>query len=252
MAETIVAGNWKMHTTVKEAVALVSAMKPGLETIQGVRKVVCPPFVSLATVHDLLAQSDIGLGAQNMHYEDQGAYTGEVSPAMLADLCEFVIVGHSERRQYFGETDETVNLKVKAALRHGLRPILCVGERLDEREEGKAGQVVTTQLRRALDGVEDSAGLVVAYEPVWAIGTGRAATPETAQEMMALIRSILGEVYGPEAAAGVSLLYGGSVNPDNIAGFMAQRDVDGALVGGASLKADSFVDIVRQASLARG
>ena len=251
MTISIVAGNWKMNTTLREATSLVSEMKPRLDAVRGVRKVVCPPFVSLASVADLLRGSTISLGAQNMHHEDSGPYTGEVSPTMVAELCEYVVLGHSERRQHFGETDESVNLKVKAAVRVGLKPILCVGERLHERDEGRAEAVVERQLRGGLDGVEPVGGLVVAYEPVWAIGTGRAATPDVAQGMMANIRSVLASLYGGDTASDVPLLYGGSVNPANASDFMREPDIDGALVGGASLDADSFVEIVRAAAEAR-
>jgi triosephosphate isomerase len=251
MAISIVAGNWKMNTTLREATSLVSEMKPQLDDAQGVRTVVCPPFVSLASVADLLRGSTISVGAQNMHHEDSGAYTGEVSPLMAAELCEYVVLGHSERRQHFGETDESVNLKVKAAIRVGLKPILCVGERLDERDGGRAEALVERQLRGGLEGAETIGGLVVAYEPVWAIGTGRAATPDVAQDMMAHIRGVLTSLYGGSTASDVPLLYGGSVNAANASDYMKEPDIDGALVGGASLDADSFVEIVRAAVEAR-
>ena len=248
MTISIVAGNWKMNTTLREATHLVSKMKPRLDAVESVRKVVCPPFVSLASVAGLLRGSTISLGAQNMHHEDSGAYTGEVSPKMVAELCEYVVLGHSERRQHFGETDESVNLKVRAAFRVELKPILCVGEGLHERDEGRAEAVVESQLRGGLEGVETVGGLVVAYEPVWAIGTGRAATPDVAQGMMAIIRSVLASLYGRDTASDVPILYGGSVNPANASDFMREPDIDGALVGGASLDADSFVEIVRLAA----
>jgi triosephosphate isomerase len=251
MPTYIIAGNWKMNTTIQEAKALVTAMRPRLEAIGGVQKVVCPPFVSLAAVGEALRGSSIGLGAQNMHHEEKGAFTGEVSPAMLVGLCQYVILGHSERRQLFGEADDFINKKVKAALKAGLRPILCVGERLPEREEGRAEEVVEGQLRGSLAGIDAPGGLVVAYEPVWAIGTGRAATPDVARSMMAHIRRALSSLYGAQAASGVSLLYGGSVNPGNTSDFMRQKDIDGALVGGASLQADSFVEIVKKAAEAK-
>lgn len=254
----VIVGNWKMNTTIQEAKALVTTMKPRLEAISGVQKVVCPPFVSLAAVGEVLRGSSIGLGAQNMHHEEKGAFTGEVSPTMLAGLCQYVILGHSERRQLFGEADDFINKKVKAALKAGLRPILCVGERLPEREEGRAEEVVDGQLRGCLMGenrLQDVAigalGVVIAYEPVWAIGTGRAATPDIAQSMMARIRRTLSSLWGQEAANETSLLYGGSVNPGNITDFMRQNDINGALVGGASLQADSFVEIVKKAAEAK-
>lgn len=251
MPISIVAGNWKMNTSFQMAKELVSEMKPLVDTVEGVQAVVCPPFVYLASVAELLSGSTISLGAQNMHHEDQGAYTGEISAAMLAELCEFVILGHSERREHFGETDELVNKKVRSALGAGLRPILCVGERLDDRERDQAEAVVERQLRSGLDGIEAAGDLIAAYEPVWAIGTGRAATPDVAQAMMSHMRGILTSLYGGEAASGVSLLYGGSVNPENASDFMREPDIDGALVGGASLDADSFVEIVRRAAMAR-
>ncbi|MFH1560042.1 MAG: triose-phosphate isomerase [Chloroflexota bacterium] len=253
MPTPIVAGNWKMNTTLAEAVALASEMREALEAIRGVEKVVCPPFISLKAVKDVVEGTSIRVGAQNMHYEEKGAYTGEVSPGMLAGLCQYVILGHSERRQYFGETDAAVNRKIKAALGvglrpsvEGLRPILCVGERLEEREAGRAEEVVTGQLRGALDGVSSSDTLAVAYEPIWAIGTGIAATAEDAEAMMGAIRRTLTEMYGEAAAQEVPLLYGGSVTPANAAEYASQPNVNGALVGGASLNAVSFVEIARQ------
>ena len=246
----MVAGNWKMNTTPQEAAALASEMRPRLDAVPNVLKVVCPPFVSLAPVAEALRGSTVSLGAQNMHHQESGAYTGEVSGAMLSGLCQYVILGHSERRQLFGETDGSVNLKLRAALREGLRPILCVGEGLAARDEGRAEQVVDAQLRAGLDGVDVVGGLVVAYEPIWAIGTGRAATPGAAQAVMGSIRKTLEDLYGREDAAGVSLLYGGSVDPANAADFARQPDVDGALVGGASLEAASFVAIAQAVSSA--
>ena len=248
MPIVIVAGNWKMNTTVPEARALVTAMRDRLEAVEGVAKVLCPPFVSLSPVAEMLRESSVHVGAQNMHHEEKGAYTGEMSPAMLADLCRYVILGHSERRQHFGETDTGVNLKVKAALDAGLRPIVCVGEGLEERERGRAEQLVSGQIRASLADIQPSEGLVVAYEPVWAIGTGRAATPDVAQEMMSHIRRELAGLWGRDTANEVPLLYGGSVTPDNISDSMEQPDINGALVGGASLNADSFVEIVRLAA----
>ena len=187
----IIAGNWKMNTTVEQAVGLVREMQGELNTIEGVEKVLCPPFISLAAVEELLAGSALKLGAQNMYFEDKGAYTGEVSPLMLAGLCEYVILGHSERRQYFGESDELINRKVQAALKNGLKPILCVGERLEENEAGRTEEVVTRQVRADLVGIESPQGLVIAYEPIWAIGTGKAATGEQANTTIGLIRHIV-------------------------------------------------------------
>ena len=244
----LIAGNWKMNTTLDEAGKLVTAMRSGLDAIQGVEKVVCPPFISLAVVKETLKGSTVKLGAQNLHFEEKGAYTGEVSPLMLAGLCEFVIIGHSERRQYFGETDEVVNKKLRAALKVGLKPILCVGERLEQNEAGKTKEVVTGQVKAGLAGLDYSADMVIAYEPIWAIGTGRAATGAQANETIGLIRRQFAELYGKENAGKLRILYGGSVTADNISEFVAQDEIDGGLVGGASLKADQFVSIVRQTS----
>ena len=246
MPTPIVAGNWKMNTVVPEAIVLAAQMRDALDAVTGVEKVVCPPFVSLMAVQGLLDGASVKLGAQNMHHAEKGAFTGEVSPAMLAGLCQYVILGHSERRQLFGETDEVVNLKVQAAIEAGLRPILCVGERLDEREGGRAEEVVTRQLGGGLEGVSSVGTLAVAYEPVWAIGTGVAATGEIAEAVMTVIRSYLTDMYGENAARNVPLLYGGSVTPDNVAEFASQPNINGALVGGASLNAESFVEIAKR------
>ena len=242
----LIAGNWKMNTTVDEARQLVTGMRPGLDEIEGVEKVVCPPFISLAIVKELIKDSSIRLGAQNLYFEERGAYTGEVSPLMLAGLCEYVIIGHSERRQYFGETNEIVNRKLRAALKVGLKPILCVGERPGENETGKTKAAVTGQLKSALAGLAYPQNLVIAYEPIWAIGTGRAATSSQANETINLIRQQSTELYGEENTEKVRILYGGSVTADNIAEFLEQSEIDGALVGGASLKADQFLSIVKQ------
>jgi triosephosphate isomerase len=247
----LVAGNWKMNTTVAEGRALVEAMRADLEAVAGVERLICPPFVSLAPLHDLLAESPIRLGAQNMYCEPKGAFTGEVSPTMLAGLVDYVILGHSERRHVFGESDALINRKVQAALASGLRPILCVGETLAENEAGQTLQVVSRQLREDLAGVEDLEAVVLAYEPVWAIGTGRAATPEGANAVMADLRRLAGERHGAAAAAALRILYGGSVTPDNFPAFMAAPEIDGGLVGGASLNPDSFVALTRQAAAAR-
>jgi len=246
MRVPMIAGNWKMNTTVAEAVELVNEMRKGLDEIKGVEKVVCPPFVSLAAIKELIKGSSIKLGAQNLYFEEKGAYTGEVSPLMLAGLCEFVIIGHSERRQYFGETDEIVNKKIKAALKAGLKPILCIGERLEENEAGKTAEVVTGQLKSSLAGTDYPSGFIIAYEPVWAIGTGKAATGKQANETIGLIRRNISEMYGEQAAQDVRILYGGSVTAANTAEFMQQSEIDGALVGGASLRANEFLSIVRQ------
>ncbi len=244
----MIAGNWKMNTTISEATELVKAIRAGLDQIDSVDKVICPPFVSLTAVKELIKGSSIKLGAQNLYFEEKGAYTGEISPLMLAELCEFVIIGHSERRQYFHETDRVVNKKIRAALKTGLKPILCIGERLAENEAGKTEEVVTKQLRSSLAGIDYHHGLAIAYEPVWAIGTGRAATGKQANETIGLIRHNVGRIYDEEAARGVRILYGGSVTAGNIAEFVEQSEIDGALVGGASLKADQFFSIVKQTS----
>ena len=248
----IIAGNWKMNTTLDEAMALVKEMKDMLESIEGVEKVLCPPFISLAVVKGLLQKSSVQLGAQNMYFEDKGAYTGEISAAMLAGLCQFVILGHSERRHYFGESDELVNKKVKAALKVGLKPIICVGETLEQHEAGRTENVVTTQTRGALEGIVASADIVIAYEPVWAIGTGRAANGEAANSTIGIIRVTLAKLYGRETAQAKRIQYGGSVTSQNIAEFLKQPEIDGALVGGASLKANEFVSMVEQAAAIKG
>lgn len=242
----MIAGNWKMNTTLAEASALVMEMKEGLEHIAGVEKVLCPPFLSLSLVKELLQGSSIKVGAQNMYFEEQGAYTGEISPLMLCGICEYVILGHSERRQYFGETDELVNRKVKAALAAGLTPILCVGERLEEKEAERTEEVVTRQVTGALQGIESLNGMVIAYEPVWAIGTGRAATGKGANATIGIIRETVAQLYSKGIAQGIRILYGGSVTAANIAEFIGQHEIDGALVGGASLKAKGFLTIVEQ------
>ena len=243
----IVAGNWKMNTTIAEGLALVDEMLPRLQALDAVERVVCPPFVSLSAIAERLRGTDVGVGAQNMHPESKGAFTGEVAPAMLEGLVSYVIIGHSERRQYFCEDDAFVNRKVQAALGVGLVPIVCVGETLEQNERDETEAVVTGQVRAALDGVQHVSGVVIAYEPIWAIGTGRAATPEGANETVGLIRRTIGTVAGEQTAGGVRVQYGGSVTPDNFAGFIAQPDIDGALVGGASLDARSFAQIVKAA-----
>jgi triosephosphate isomerase len=248
MRTPFIAGNWKMNATLAEASALVGEMREGLDRIEGVDKVLCPPFISLAMIAELLRGTSIKIGAQNMHFEEKGAYTGEVSPLMLVDLCQFVILGHSERRQYSGETDQIVNRKVRVALKAGLIPILCLGERLEEKEAGKTEEVVTRQVKGALDGIKSPGELVIAYEPIWAIGTGMAATPLESNDTIGLLRRTVAELNGKEVAQGMRILYGGSVTASNISGFMEQSEIDGALVGRASLKAQEFVDIVEQSA----
>ena len=244
----IVAGNWKMNTTIAEGLALVDEMLPRLSSLGSVERVVCPPFVSLAAIAERLHGTEVGVGAQNVHPEPRGAYTGEIAPGMLEGLVSYVIVGHSERRQYFAEDDVFVNRKILAALGVGLVPIACVGETLAQNEAGETDAVVTRQVRGALEGVEHVSGIVVAYEPIWAIGTGRAATPEGANAAISVIRRTIAEVAGQPTGDGVRIQYGGSVTPDNFGAFIGQPEIDGALVGGASLKADSFVEIVRLAA----
>ncbi len=239
-----------MNTTPSDAVRLVEAMLPGLRSVTEVERVICPPFVALGSVAGALAGSGVELGAQTMHWEDWGAYTGEVSAPMLKEWCRYVIVGHSERRSYFGETDESVNRRVRAGLRHGLRLIICVGETLAENEAGRTREVVERQVRAALAGVEPKAAddLVIAYEPVWAIGTGRAASGEDANRVVReAVRPAIADVLGSRAAEAMRVVYGGSVSAKNAAEFFTQPEVDGGLVGGASLKADEFVAIVRAA-----
>jgi triosephosphate isomerase len=233
MPKKIIAANWKMNTSVSEAAALLDGLKAGLP-VAGVTSVVCPPFVSLQLAKKALAGTGIGLGAQDMHAEASGAFTGEISVTMVAELCSYVILGHSERRAVFGESDESVNTKVHSALAAGLVPIVCVGETLQQREAGNAGEVVT--------------GALVAYEPVWAIGTGRAASKNDAQEMAALVRGQLSALFGPESASQTPILYGGSVKAENVADYMAMPDVDGALVGGASLDAEGFTRLTKNAA----
>ena len=258
MRKPLVAANWKMYKTVAEARHLVSEMVPGLQSIQSVEKVLCPPFTAMLAVRALLEGTDIGLGAQNMHWETSGAYTGEISPLMLVELCQYVIIGHSERRAYFGEVDDLVNRKIRAALLHGLIPITCVGETLEEFEAGLTEEVISRQIRQGLarmdfgeaTGHQDQSPMVIAYEPVWAIGTGKAATAQGASAVIAnVIRPGLAELFGEEFASGTRVLYGGSVKPENAAEFFNQDEIDGALVGGASLIATDFISITRAAAV---
>ncbi len=251
----IVAGNWKMNTDLSAGVALASAIAGGAADVAGVNIIVCPPFVSLSSVRDAVSGSGVAVAAQNMHADDSGAFTGEIAPPMLVGLCDYVIIGHSERRQSFGETDDSVGRKTAAALHHGLRPIVCVGETLDERETGQADEVIRRQVAAALTDIapESAAGrLVIAYEPVWAIGTGRAATPEIADRIMGgAIRPTVAAALGSDVAAATPLLYGGSVNAGNAADFAGVASSNGALVGGASLDADAFLSVARAFAVAR-
>jgi triosephosphate isomerase len=244
MRKAIIAGNWKMYKSEAEAVDFAKRMKPLVADVHDRTILICPPFPDLSKVYDEICDSNILLGAQNLYWEEEGAFTGEVSATMLKAVgCTYVIIGHSERRQYFGETDESVNKKIFAALKHNLIPIVCVGERLEEREKGITFKVVETQVKGDFKGisVEQWDNIIVAYEPVWAIGTGKTATPEQAQEVHAFIRKLLPK----EVADKTRILYGGSVKPANIKDLMAQPDIDGGLVGGASLKVDSFEKIVK-------
>jgi len=244
----IIAGNWKMHTTVESAGELCRGVQERVEDVEGIEKVVCPPFPFLTLAAELLKGSSLKVGAQNAHWAEKGAYTGEVSMPMLQGLVEFVIIGHSERRAYFCETDETVNKKLKAVLAAGLRPIFCVGETEAERESGQTEAVLIRQVREGLRDVELPLGFAIAYEPVWAIGTGKAASGPMANEAVGLIRSQVAALFGEERGQSLRVLYGGSVTPENIAEFIAEPEIDGALVGGACLKADSFASIIEQSA----
>ncbi|MEG6566970.1 triose-phosphate isomerase [Thermoanaerobacterium saccharolyticum] len=246
MRRPIIAGNWKMYMTPSEAVNLVNELKPLVSGAEA-EVVVIPPFVDLVDVKKAIDGSNIKLGAQNMHWEEKGAFTGEVSPIMLKEIgVEYVVIGHSERRQYFAETDETVNKKVKSALSHGLKPIVCVGESLSQREAGEAFNVVREQTKKALYGIksEDALNVVIAYEPIWAIGTGKTATSKDANDVIKVIRETIADIYSIDIANEVRIQYGGSVKPDNAKELMSESDIDGALVGGASLKAQDFAKIV--------
>ncbi len=251
MRRPLVAGNWKMNKTVAEARELVNSMVPKLCEINGVEKVLCPPFVSLPAISALLAGSGIGLGAQNMYWEEKGAFTGEVSPAMVKEFCQYVILGHSERRTYFGETDETVNKRLRAAQKFDLTSIVCVGETLQQYESKQTNEVVARQIRLGLADIDSAFAprIVVAYEPVWAIGTGKASSGPSANEVISkVIRRALSALFGESTAQAIRVLYGGSVTASNAAEFFGQPEIDGALVGGASLKVDEFIAITKAAS----
>lgn len=248
MRRKVVAGNWKMNMNLSGTIELISAIKKELSKSESKTEViVCPPFTSLETAVTLVKGSSIKAGAQNMHYENDGAFTGEISADMLKSVgCEYVILGHSERRTLFGESDEMINKKVKKALSSGLKPIFCVGETLEEREKGLTEKVVENQVKNGLSGIEESdlSDLIIAYEPVWAIGTGKTASPEQAQEVHKFIRNLISKLYSNNFADNLTIQYGGSVKPDNAEELFSQPDIDGGLIGGASLKADSFVSIV--------
>jgi triosephosphate isomerase len=251
MRKIFVAGNWKMNKTIAEAKELVKAMLPELEKIENVDKAVCPSYLAVPAVAELCQGTSLKVGAQNLFWEPDGAYTAEVAPEMVAEVCDYVIVGHSERRKYFGETDETVNKRLKAALDVGLKVIVCVGETLEENEASETEAVVSRQIKQGLADIteEQAADITIAYEPVWAIGTGRAATPEDANDVHKnVIRPLLKEQFGDDRAEAMRIQYGGSIKPHNAAELFAMSDIDGGLVGGASLKAESFVGIIKAAA----
>ena len=251
MRKPIIAGNWKMYKDINEAIELTAAIKRGAFEVENVETVICPPYTNLSEVGEMLVESNVGVGAQNCHWEKEGAYTGEISVSMIKSVgCSYVIIGHSERRKYFGETDQTVNKKVASAIDGGLIPIMCVGETLDEREAGKTMEVVKQQVLGGLEGFEEGylEKLILAYEPVWAIGTGKTATPDQAEEVHGVIRSLLSERFSPAFAESRRILYGGSVNPGNVKELMSEKDIDGGLIGGASLKSDSFVEMIKTTS----
>jgi len=251
MRKPFVAGNWKMNKTVNEATLLVADMLPGLEAVKTVKSVVCPPYPSLMVLSGMLSGTEVGLGAQNLHWENSGAFTGELSPLMVREFCQYVIIGHSERRQYFGETNETVNKKIIAAIENGIIPIVCVGETLSENEAGETKKIISNQVLKAFKDIpaEKSPELIVAYEPIWAIGTGKAASGEGANEIIGnVVRESLVELFGKDNAEKIRILYGGSIKPGNATEFFSQSDIDGGLIGGASLKAEDFVKIVEAAA----
>lgn len=248
MRRIIIAGNWKMNNSVKESVSLAREIVSSVNDVKGREIVIAPPFTSLYPVSKEIEGSKVKLSAQDLFWKDNGAYTGEISATMLKDAgCEYVIIGHSERRQFFGETDGSVNQKTKAALKYNLTPIVCVGESLEEREGGKAFDVIKGQVKKGFEGFGDSEmkKIVIAYEPVWAIGTGKTATPEQANEVHLFIRNLIKELFNSDISDNLSILYGGSVKPDNVKGLMAQSEIDGALVGGASLKGSDFLKLVK-------
>jgi triosephosphate isomerase len=247
MRKPIIAGNWKMHKTLSEAVSFIEEVKRAVPSAEKVDSVVCAPALFLERLVEATKGTDLKIGAQNMHFEDSGAFTGEISPVALKDLgVTYVIIGHSERREMFAETDETVNKKVIAAFKHGLVPIVCCGETLEERESGKTNEVVAAQVEKALEGLtaEQAKQVVIAYEPIWAIGTGKSSTAEDANEVCGHIRSVIAKKFSQDVADAIRIQYGGSVKPNNIQEFLAQEHIDGALVGGASLEPQSFLQLV--------
>ncbi len=248
MRKPVIAGNWKMHKNITETQEFIEKLNSELTLVLDIEVIICPPFTCLQAAVDICRGTAIRVSGQNMHWEKNGAYTGEISPIMLKELgVTYCIIGHSERRQYFAESNRTVNKKIKAALKHEIIPIICVGETLDERENGLVFAVIKQQVTEVLEGLNSSqvAGLIIAYEPIWAIGTGRTATAEDAEEIIVKIRSVITEVFGKESGQQVRILYGGSVRSDNIAGLMEKEDIDGALVGGASLQVESFLKLIR-------
>lgn len=252
MRRPIIAGNWKMNKTIEEAVSVAVGLKRKFYTFSEADIVICPPFTALSKVNDKIIDSSIMLGAQDVYSEEEGAFTGAISPNMLKDAgCRYVIVGHSEKRALFGETDEDVNKKLKVALKHGMVPIMCVGERIEERDNGMTFEILEKQITRGLKNIsrDEVMRIIIAYEPVWAIGTGRTATPQQAQEAHKFIRELIERLYDKEVASKIRIQYGGSVKPENIAKLMTQEDIDGALVGGASLDVNSFTEIVQNAVL---
>jgi len=252
MRRPIIAGNWKMNKTIEEAVSMAVGLKRKFYTFSEADIVICPPFTALSKVSDKIIDSSIMLGAQDVYSEEEGAFTGAISPNMLKDAgCRYVIVGHSEKRALFGETDEDVNKKLKIALKHGMVPIMCAGERIEERDNGMTFEILEKQITRGLKNIprDEALRIIIAYEPVWAIGTGRTATPQQAQEAHKFIRELIERLYDKEVASKVRIQYGGSVKPENIANLMIQEDIDGALVGGASLDVNSFTEIVQNAVL---
>jgi triosephosphate isomerase len=255
MRKPIIAGNWKMYKTATEAADFVRELAPRLAPFTGVERVVCPPFIALVPVAEALKATDVHVGAQNVHWEAQGAFTSQISPTMLQGIAEYVIIGHSECRAYLHETDEEINKKVKAALAYGLKPIIAVGESLQQNEAGQTESFVSGQVRAALAGVDAAnlVNIVLAYEPIWAIGTGKNASSQIAQQICGgTIRGTLAELYGNDAAQTVRIQYGGSVKPENMLDYMSQPDVDGALVGGASLKVNDFAQLIELAAKAKG
>jgi triosephosphate isomerase (TIM) len=251
MRRVIIAGNWKMYKTIAEAIELVNGLKRDLSEIEDIDIVVVPPYTALSEISDMIAGSNIELGGQDVYWENEGAFTGEISPAMLKDAgAKYVVIGHSERRMYFHETNETVNKKVKASLNAGLLPIMCVGEKLEEREKNLTFKVVKAHVEEGLKGLskEEALNVIIAYEPVWAIGTGKTATPEQAEEVHSYIRKLLRDMYDGDTAEEIRIQYGGSVKPENIKALINQKNIDGALVGGASLKVEQFVPIVRESA----